>query len=343
MREFCMSGSARGAVRLSTPGRPYRNLLPADFSGKIPVLDEGPRTSFASRFPTEGAAKVFLRCAILCAVGCGSTTEPGAADAGADSSTPTLPADASAPKDGSSPIDAAPLPPCAPSSASATHFVDPMLGTDDTSHGGGAGDCAVKTLAYAVRVATADIVLAQATYQVDTAILLTGQQRLECAEKARATLRGQPDLSTTALIVRSSGSDNRIKNCILEGEDKNGYCVDHVGNSVSKITLEGVSLSKCGGAGVHVGLGTNVDERHDLHGRRSGGLAVVGQRDHRREHVRVGGWSGRLVQSHRLVDLGPRKQRARWCRCHVRRGVQLPCRLLTDSPGHCALRGRIGG
>jgi len=27
MREFCMSGSARGAVRLSTPGRPYRNLL----------------------------------------------------------------------------------------------------------------------------------------------------------------------------------------------------------------------------------------------------------------------------------------------------------------------------
>jgi hypothetical protein len=26
MREFCMSGSARGAVRLSTLGRPYRNL-----------------------------------------------------------------------------------------------------------------------------------------------------------------------------------------------------------------------------------------------------------------------------------------------------------------------------
>lgn len=199
--------------------------------------------------------EVFLRCAILCAVGCGSTTEPGAADAGADSSTPTLPADASAPKDGASPVDASPLPPCAPSSASATHFVDPMLGTDDASHGGGAGDCAVKTLAYALRVATANIVLAQATYQVDTAILLTGQQRLECDEKARATLRGQPDLSTTALIVRSSGSDNRIKNCILEGEDKNGYCIDHVGNSVSKLALEGVSLSKCGGAGVRLGLG----------------------------------------------------------------------------------------
>jgi hypothetical protein len=31
MREFCMSGSAWGAVRLSTPGRPYRNLLLTPF------------------------------------------------------------------------------------------------------------------------------------------------------------------------------------------------------------------------------------------------------------------------------------------------------------------------
>ena len=41
MREFCMSGSARGAVRLSTLGRPYRDLRKGE-GPSIRTLGDGP-------------------------------------------------------------------------------------------------------------------------------------------------------------------------------------------------------------------------------------------------------------------------------------------------------------
>jgi hypothetical protein len=54
MREFCMSGSARWAVRLSTLGRPYRNLLIE--TSRISVL------LMAPSFPKRLSSRTGRRC-----------------------------------------------------------------------------------------------------------------------------------------------------------------------------------------------------------------------------------------------------------------------------------------
>ena len=137
---------------------------------------------------------------------------------------------------------------CTPTSGQPV-YVDPTLGIDDATHGGAAGECAVKTIGYALTVADADIVLAPPGYSVQTTIKLTGAQRLVCDPLRPTTLSGQPSLGTYSVTVRLEGVGSGIQNCVIEGTNANGYCLE-VWTTGGNNEIRGNTLSDCGGAAI---------------------------------------------------------------------------------------------
>jgi hypothetical protein len=108
---------------------------------------------------------------------------------------------------------------CVPTSASVTHWVDPALGHDDVAHGALPGNCAYKTLTYALAHATGRINLANVLYGTGSEtfpITLTGTQIVDCDPTATGT-RGQLAGSGTAAgftaVVELEGTANQLLNC----------------------------------------------------------------------------------------------------------------------------------
>ena len=105
---------------------------------------------------------------------------------------------------------------CVPSNGSATHYVDPALGTDDNQHGGAPGRCAYKTLTFALGFARATISLAPATYSAPAEtfpILLDNGLSIACNG---ATLSGVGGVNENLLTVDSSTPMNTLDSCKLD-------------------------------------------------------------------------------------------------------------------------------
>jgi parallel beta-helix repeat protein len=107
----------------------------------------------------------------------------------------------------------------------------------------------VATIDYALTVADADIVLAPPSYAVMTTIELTGAQRLVCDPLRTTTLSGQPSLGTYNATIQLRGIGSGIHNCVIRGEDENGYCID-VWLTAGNNEITGNTISDCGGAAI---------------------------------------------------------------------------------------------
>jgi hypothetical protein len=131
-------------------------------------------------------------------------------------------------------------------------YVDPVLGTDDASHGGGPGACAVATIDYALTVATGEIHLANTAFDVTSVITLTDNLSLLCHG---AILDGQPAYATWFVTIRIPGDNVTVQECNIVGESNNGYCIDVSGTGVA---LNANSITACGGSAVRTQANGNT-------------------------------------------------------------------------------------
>jgi hypothetical protein len=142
----------------------------------------------------------------------------------------------------------------------ATRFVDRQLGTDDALHGGNAGDCAFRTLAYALAHATSAISLdGTDVYQggvdgVELPIRLTGMQQLFCNG---GILENAADQGTYEGIVQLAGIQNGVTSCVFEGLGWGGYLLSV--NSVADGMHFAVNTSFDHGGNVAVWVGPGGD------------------------------------------------------------------------------------
>lgn len=133
---------------------------------------------------------------------------------------------------------------CRADSASADHYVDPVLGFDDPNYGGGAGACAFRSLEYALSRAAGKIFLSGGTYPLTETIALSEGQELECDADDPGVLSGQPLYETSHIIVRME-PNTAVRRCVLRGEGTTpGYCIQASGPAV----IEGTQIEDCGGA-----------------------------------------------------------------------------------------------
>jgi hypothetical protein len=141
-----------------------------------------------------------------------------------------------------------------------TRFVDSRLGTDDELHGGNAGLCAFRTLAYALAHATSAIVLnGTDIYQggvdgVALPIRLTGMQQLFCNG---SVLENAADQGTYEGIVQFTGMQNGVTSCVFEGLGWGGYLlsVNSVAESDGTHFVVDSSFDHGGNVAVWVGPG----------------------------------------------------------------------------------------
>jgi hypothetical protein len=142
---------------------------------------------------------------------------------------------------------------CVPASATATQFVDPLLGTDDNQHGGASGSCAYKTLTYALGQADGVISLAASAYQAPSETLpftLNGAQSLKCNG---ATLRGAG--GTNGVTVQLSGEHNALDSCIVDGSSAGTICIYVDSTPTTMHTITACTVTRCGGTGIYVAGG----------------------------------------------------------------------------------------
>jgi len=182
----------------------------------------------------------------------------GAADAAQEGSLAPDAADASSEGSADAGSDA-----CgAPGDASALHFVDPSSGTDDPNHGGGYGSCGYKTLTYALTRAKGQIALQTATYSPASGetlpFVLKDTQQLLCKymTTAPAKIEGRGIfLGVNANVnVAFIGTQNGLKDCIVDGVSGAGYCIDVFASAAaaSPHTITNVDVGNCGGSAIHV-------------------------------------------------------------------------------------------
>jgi hypothetical protein len=150
-----------------------------------------------------------------------------------------------------------------PASASALHYVDPVLGKDDPSHGGAYGACGYKTITYALAHATGQIALQTATYSPESGetfpIVLKGNQALLCqyTTKSPAKISGKGMYSKINInvAVAFEGTQNALFNCVVDGGGGTGYCVDifSSGSAFPQVhDIVSSDVSNCGGAAIMV-------------------------------------------------------------------------------------------
>jgi hypothetical protein len=150
-----------------------------------------------------------------------------------------------------------------PAQASELHYVDPVLGTDDATHGGAFGNCAYKTLTYALAHATGQIALATATYSPQSGetfpIVLKGNQGLLCkyTTSSPATIQGKGlyTQSYVNIAVAFEGTQNALYDCIVNGGGGTGFCMEVHSSGTSSIMshlISGANIGNCGGVAVQV-------------------------------------------------------------------------------------------
>ncbi|HEX4447581.1 MAG TPA: DUF1565 domain-containing protein [Polyangiaceae bacterium] len=185
-----------------------------------------------------------------------ASPEAGAPDASGDdagSSSPDARDDAAEPDTG---VDG---PSCPLPSLATGSFVDGAQGADDSTHGGGPGACAYRTITYALANAPRRIAVASGTYSAATGetlpFVLTGRQGIFCTN---ATLAGQARFQGTEATAVLDGTENVLSDCTLVGNDRSGACVIVAsdGNRAGH-DLEALDVSRCGDVGVAI-EGTNV-------------------------------------------------------------------------------------
>lgn len=148
---------------------------------------------------------------------------------------------------------------CVPSSASAPVFVDPATGVDDASHGAQPGNCAYKTITYALAHATGRINLNNtAVYQTAETfpLVLNGAQILDCDPGntgTKARLVGNGDFTSAAGNVIITGTANQLLRCDISSPNgtsalANKACI-HVLTSGPHF-IDGCNLHTCFGTSV---------------------------------------------------------------------------------------------
>jgi hypothetical protein len=147
-------------------------------------------------------------------------------------------------------------------------FVDPVNGTDDTSHGNQAGACAYKSLPFALAHASnAMINLALATYTTPTGMnnffTLSGTQGIDCDPSNTghpATLTGGNSDGSNSYTVVVAGSGNVIKNCIVTTTNPNASnpngCIHITGTGPAMNQILNTTVTNCGG--MTLGAGTAI-------------------------------------------------------------------------------------
>ncbi len=154
--------------------------------------------------------------------------------------------------------------PCAPTSASVPHYVDINLGTDDGQHGAAPGNCALKSIPYALSVATGEIHVSADTYPITATIELGGSQHLVCAPGGGTTISGQPLFGSTHMIIKVVGSAS-VSHCNLQGQSiAPGYCIEAFSSNNS--VFDRLSLTGCAGAAIRAGENITVTNCDFAHG-----------------------------------------------------------------------------
>ncbi len=151
-------------------------------------------------------------------------------------------------------------------SAAAIHYVDNTRGSDDTSHGGGPGPCALRTISYALTRATGQIRVAAGTYGAASAELfpltLTNSQSLVCPTgSARAVIEGPS--TNTPRTLELLGTGNTVRNCVVRPAAPpavgNTAVVVHVGTQGSHQITSCEIDGRGAAAGLTVLAGARVD------------------------------------------------------------------------------------
>jgi hypothetical protein len=182
--------------------------------------------------------------------------------------------------------------------ASALHFVDPALGTDDASHGTGYGHCGYKTLTYALAHATGQIALQTAVYSAAAGetmpIVLTGSQDILCnyANQGPATLRGKgldngPGGTFVNVTVAIHGPKNAVYNCNIDGSGGTGFCVAVTTSGPSAIDphqVIGADIGNCGGVAIQISDAVSKFPDLQFPAARQLGRCDLGRQQLRREH-----------------------------------------------------------
>ena len=137
-----------------------------------------------------------------------------------------------------------------PASTAAPHYVDPLGNDSIATHGGGPGECALKTIDYALSYATDEVHVSADSYSVMTSpITVTGTQHLLCDSAGGTMLSGQPAFSSWNVTLRLVGDGARASYCDITALNSAGYCVEVVGDD---IVLDQLVMTSCGGAAIKV-------------------------------------------------------------------------------------------
>jgi hypothetical protein len=120
-------------------------------------------------------------------------------------------------------------------------YVDPVNGSDDTAHGGSTGQCAFRTIRFALMHTSGTVnLLSNGNYNSETyPLALSGSQALSC---------GGATLSSSNVIINLNGPNTGLYNCVIAGGGKSGSnnCVDVAsGLSTGTITISGCTIHDC--------------------------------------------------------------------------------------------------
>jgi hypothetical protein len=149
---------------------------------------------------------------------------------------------------------------CGAANASATHFVDPQLGSDDAAHGGAPSGCAYKTITFALTQASGVIALAPGKVYDSTTetfpLVLSGRQSIDGDPQAtglKATISGLPAAAEVTIVKIVMGTNNVIRKTRIESGSSIADCVDT--NSLGGVLIDSSELFNCL-AGVKIKIGS---------------------------------------------------------------------------------------
>jgi hypothetical protein len=241
-----VAGTEKLTTTVERAAFPASGSLEIDFGGRYPAGQSVRVDVTATRGEVTLASgsrqlRVADKCEALSLDLVGAAPDPGFADAAAP---PDLGAtDAAPPADLLAPP--ADLASCAATSASADHFVDAVLGTDDARHGGGSGACAYKTVAYALTQAQARIVLVPGqTYSGPFTLASAQSLDGDPTGSGQATLTAPTQFGGGAIVtIAASAAGNTLRNLIVDGGGNQIDCVDVL--SAGGATIERAELRGC--------------------------------------------------------------------------------------------------
>jgi parallel beta-helix repeat protein len=146
------------------------------------------------------------------------------------------------------------LAPCVAPAQGAIHYVDPIQGVDDTTHGG-PGACAYRSITFATTIAQGQIALAAGTYSTQNGesvpIKLVGTQQVLCDYTG-----------TQAKIVGGfvfAGTSNVLQGCIIDGNKQVQACVEIEanGSTSNPHLISNCDISNCTAPGIGNGINTS--------------------------------------------------------------------------------------